>query len=487
MEDIPNLELENKDVPLCVDLDGTLVKTDMLFETCLKALKAKPWLLFVLPFWLARSRAYLKSRLASMVSFSPSLLPYNQEVLDLLAVEKANGRQVVLCTASNIKVAETIAEHTEAFTGVLASSEEVNLKGSAKADLLERTYGARGFDYIGNDQADFVVWNKARKVLAVSRSLSFQKRVDRSYKDVHHFALIKPKLKDYLKGIRVHQWVKNALIFVPLVLDHEIGNTSAVLKATLAFFAFSLMASATYIINDLLDLEADRAHRTKRTRPFASGLISPEAGLLMIFWLSIGSLILLSFLSPIFGLVAAIYLVSTLVYSFHLKTMVILDACILAGLFTIRVIGGSVVIGADQSFWLLAFSMFLFLSLAFTKRASELWALKERQNDSAAGRGYIIGDYPLIVSMGVSSGYVSVMLVALYINSAEVRDMYSQPEILWLMCPLLLYWIGRIWLKTVRGEMNEDPIVFAITDRISHIAAVLGALTVVAAVFLGDL
>lgn len=486
MENISNPKLGDKDVPLCVDLDGTLIKTDMLFETFLKVLKVKPWLIFVLPFWLARGRAYLKYELAARASFDPSLLPYNQELTEFLKSERTSGRDVLLCTASNVSIAEAIAEHTKAFTGVLASNDKLNLKGSAKAELLEEKFGERGFDYAGNDKADFPVWSKARKVLVASNSPSFRKRVDESYGKVRHFELDKPKLKIYLKGIRIHQWVKNALIFVPLVLDHQLGNTSAVLNTILAFLAFSLMASATYLVNDLLDLEADRAHRTKCTRPFASGLISPQTGLCMIFVLGLGSLVLLSFLPALFTLVAAIYLVSTMLYSFHLKTMVILDACILAGLFTIRVIGGTVVIGAEWSFWLLAFSMFLFLSLAFTKRASELWELKEFQGDSAAGRGYIVGDLPLIVSMGVASGYVSVMVVALYINSDKVRSMYPQPEILWLVCPLILYWIGRIWLKTVRGEMNEDPIVFAIKDRISHITAVLGALVVASASFIDN-
>ncbi|MDQ8187860.1 UbiA family prenyltransferase, partial [Pelagicoccus sp. SDUM812002] len=348
-----------------------------------------------------------------------------------------------------------------------------NITGRNKAQKLNEAFGKGAYAYIGNASVDFNVWDDAAEVAVASDSSRFINSVESRYKKVHAFKLPGASLSTIVKAVRLHQWVKNSLLFIPLLLDHKIADRSMVAATIIGFLSFSLMASATYLINDLLDLEADRAHPKKSKRPFAAGTLPVSKGVLSVGLLFAISIALLFFVPPVFSIVAGVYLTSTLLYTFHLKSMVVLDVCLLAGLFTIRVVGGTVLINNDWSFWLLAFSMFLFSSLALTKRASELYQQMKRNVRYAAGRAYRTDDYPLIVSMGVSSGFISVLVVALYVNSKEVVLMYKSPEMLWLVCPLIFYWIGRIWLKTVRGEMNEDPIVFAIKDRISHITAVL--------------
>ncbi len=468
-------------LPLCVDLDGTLLKTDSLHELLVKFIKYNLWSIFKLPFWVLEGKAAFKSQLAERVSLAPHLLPYNEKVLDFVRQEKEKGREVYLCTGANISVAQDIARHIDLFDGVIASQDAKNITGGNKAGELVERFGVDGYAYIGNHHVDFPVWESAGEVLVTGASKRLVEKTKRRFENVTVFERDEINLKVVLKAARVHQWVKNALLFVPLLLDHKLANMGLVLATLLGFLSFSLMASATYVINDLLDLEADRAHPKKSKRPFASGELSVATGFGMALLFFSISFFLLFFLPPLFAFVALVYLVSTLIYSFHIKTMVILDACLLAGLFTIRVIGGTVLIDANWSFWLLAFSMFFFLSLAFTKRASELNGLIERKGKSTAGRGYIVEDMALVVSMGVSSGYIAVLVVAFYINSDKVKGMYASPEVLWLICPLLLYWVGRMWMKTVRGEMNEDPIVFAIKDRISHLTAVVSTVAVVIA------
>lgn len=468
---------DSNQLPLCVDLDGTLIRTDSLHEIVLKTLKNKPLKAFILPFWILSGKASFKARLMEEENLNVALLPYNKAVLAYVESERKK-RKVYLCTGANEKLANEVAKHLDCFDGVIASSSEANVTGRNKAERLNKQFGKGKFAYIGNASVDYNVWDDAGEVSVTSSSARFIRSVETRYNNVRSFTLPKTNLITWIKAVRLHQWVKNSLLFVPLLIDHKIANLSMVLAATIGFISFSTMASATYIINDLLDLEADRAHPKKSKRPFAAGTIPVSKGLFSAIFLFAISLGLMLFVPPEFSVVAAIYLISTLLYTFHLKAMVILDACLLAGLFTIRVVAGGVLIDANWSFWLMAFSMFLFVSLAFTKRAAELYQQIQRDVKRTAGRAYRIDDYPLIVSMGVSSGFISVLVVALYVNSDDVVRMYQKPEALWLVCPLLLYWIGRIWLKTVRGEMNEDPIVFAIKDRISHITAILSIIAV---------
>ncbi len=469
--------------PLCVDLDGTLVKTDLLWESLVKQLKHAPWKLLMLPLWLFKGKGYLKERLAENAQINVSVLPYSQDLISYLEQQKnVNDREIVLCTGSYKSLANDVSTHVDIFSEVIATEDGHNLTGRNKAKLLEQRYGLQGFDYIGNEAKDMHIWSLARKALLVTDSNSLAKSVSEKFDTEKVFQHQPAKLKTYIKALRIHQWVKNLLVFVPLALDHRILDPSAIITTTLAFLVFGLIASGTYVVNDLLDLDADRAHHKKSKRAFASGELSIATGIvLLLLALVSGGLICLLFLPPMFMAVIVTYLICTLLYSFKFKATPVLDVCLLAGLFTLRVIAGTVAISAQWSFWLLAFSIFFFLSLALAKRASELENLRQVNRVWASGRGYGVDDLQLINSMGVSSGYISILIIALYINSEKVLVNYQQPEVLWSICPVLLYWIGRIWLKTSRGEMDEDPIVFAIKDRISWILAIICAIAVAAA------
>ncbi len=430
-----------------------------------------------MPIWLLKGKANLKHQIVSRVSINPSSLPYDSNVIELLKVKKAEQRPLYLVTGCNEKLANEIADHVGLFDGVYASSETLNLTGKNKSQFLNDIFGEKQYDYLGNESADFPVWESSNECLVVGDP-SFFSSVNTKFQNTTLIKRPSASITTFVKAIRVHQWVKNCLIFIPLLLDSRLFDNASLLAAIGAFLAFSLMASATYILNDLLDLESDRAHHKKKFRAFAAGDISILMGVAVGVVLSVLSIIILLFLPVEFAIVSLVYLITTLLYSFHLKTMVILDTCVLAGLFTIRVVGGTAAIGAEWSFWLLAFSMFFFLSLAFTKRASELHAMAISGKKSAKGRGYMVEDKEMVTSMGIASGYIGVLVIALYINSDKVISNYATPYLLWLICPLLLYWIGRIWMKTTRGEMNEDPIVFALKDKISYITAAFCAVVV---------
>ncbi|MEE9444355.1 MAG: UbiA family prenyltransferase [Cocleimonas sp.] len=466
------LDSDLKKVPLCVDLDGTLIKTDSLYELFLLLFKKNPLYCIVAISWLMKSKAHFKAEITKRVQLSAESLPYNEDVIAYIKAQDPE-RKILLVTGSNNKVANEIAEYLGLFDEVIASDSTINLTGNNKRDHLVKIFGSgddkdkNGFEYIGNEKTDIPVWKVAKKVSVVSQDNSFLKEVQSTFDNVQMFIAPKPSIKNYLKGIRLHQWVKNLLVFVPLFLDHRFNDGQAFMQVLLTFFGLSILASFTYIINDLLDLESDRLNKTKRKRPFASGLISIKQAVVMMAVLFAIFIVILTQLSSSVIIVLMIYLAATLAYSFYLKRVAMLDVTMLAGLFSLRIIAGIVAIDSSWSFWLLAFSMFFFLSLAFAKRFSEIENLRREGREKAAGRGYTIADLPMLNSSGIAAGYISILVVALYIDSEKVQQMYTHPEILWLICPPLLFWIGRIWLITGRGEMHEDPIVFAIKDKVS--------------------
>jgi len=466
------LDSDLKKVPLCVDLDGTLIKTDSLYELFLLLFKKNPLYCIIAISWLMKSKAHFKAEITKRVQLSAESLPYNEDVIEYIKAQDPT-RKILLVTGSNKKVADEVAEHLGLFDEVIASDSKINLTGHNKKDHLVERFGSRddkdkkGFEYIGNEKTDIPVWKVAKKVSIVSQDNDFLKEVQSTFDNVQMFIAPKPSIKNYLKGIRIHQWVKNMLVFVPLFLDHRFNDGQAFVQVLLTFFGLSILASFTYIINDLLDLESDRLNKTKRKRPFASGLISIKQAGVMMAVLFVILIAILTQLSSSVVVVLMIYLAATLAYSFYLKRVAMLDVTMLAGLFSLRIIAGIVAIDSSWSFWLLAFSMFFFLSLAFAKRFSEIENLRREGREKASGRGYTIADLPMLNSSGVAAGYISILVVALYIDSEKVQQMYAHPEILWLICPPLLFWIGRIWLITGRGEMHEDPIVFAIKDKVS--------------------
>ena len=467
-------------LPLAVDLDGTLIRTDSLQESLLQLLRAHPEGLIRLPTALLRGRAAFKQAVMDAIDVDDLQLPINASVLDFLQTEKQTGRQILLVTAANHAIAEAIAEGIGLFDAVIASDATHNLKGQHKADALVARFGARGFDYIGDSRADLPVWQQARKAYVVGDQRLLQAACQVADAEaVPGKASERSRLPAILHALRPHQWVKNLLLFLPLVAAHMVTDSAALVAVILAFVAFSLTASAVYLLNDLLDLPADRRHPRKRQRPFAAGDLPLHWGVLLAPALLMAAALLSVLALPdLFALVLAGYFLLTTAYSFSLKRKPVVDVILLAALYTVRVIAGAAAVAIVPSFWLLAFSMFIFLSLALAKRYTELDGLRERGELTAAGRGWHVDDLPLVQTLGTGAGLASVLVLALYINSAQAQQLYATSEILWLVCPLLLYWIARLWFKTHRGEMHDDPVVFALRDRVSLATGALTALTV---------
>lgn len=451
--------------PLVVDLDGTLIKSDLLVEGFFALLRVNFFYLLLAPFWLLKGKAHFKDQIFSRIDIDPQLLPYHGSFLKFLTQQAQSGRELVLATASNERAAQRVAGYLGLFRCVLASTATVNLSGRRKLQAMIEACGERHFDYAGNARVDLQIWPHARRAILVNASAAVE-RVARAQGEVEAvFREGKGGVAPYLKATRPHQWLKNVLIFVPLLTAHAWNDYSAVWHSLLAFVAFSLCASSVYLVNDLLDLPSDRAHPRKRHRPLASGDLQPLNGALASVVLVAAGLFVSTLISAAFALITLAYLAVTLAYSLHLKRYVLMDVIVLAGLYTVRVIAGVVAIASTQSFWLLAFSMFIFLSLALVKRCSEINTLMRASRSEAAGRDYRVSDLNYLHSMGTASGYLSVLVLALYINSPEMAAQYSNPYYLWLLCPLVLYWVSRVWLKTGRDEMHDDPLVFALKDR----------------------
>jgi 4-hydroxybenzoate polyprenyltransferase/phosphoserine phosphatase len=465
----------NAALPLCIDCDGTLISTDLLHESVFKLLKSNPLALLLLPAWAMQGKASLKARLAERVSVDPATLPYVDAVVELAQRARAEGRTVVLATASHARPAQAVADHLGIFDEVLATQSHSNLKSDAKGAALVQRYGEQGFDYVGDSNADLPVWRLARRSIVVSTNQRLIKKA-RAVSEVERvIEPPRPGWRDYLRALRLHQWLKNLLIFVPLFAAHRLQFGAEFSQAVLAFLSFGLCASAVYVLNDLLDLDSDRRHVRKRTRPFAAGLIPIWHGAGMVPLLLASSVALASLLPWTFGAVLGAYFMCTLAYSLLLKRQVIVDVLVLAGLYTLRVIAGGAATLIVPSFWLLAFSMFIFLSLAMVKRYSEMLIVLQQQKEGAAGRGYLVQDLPVLMSVGTSSGLVAVLVFALYINNPETRSIYVQPLWLWLVPPLLLYWVSRVWMKAHRGEVDDDPVVFAIKDWQSLVIVTMAA------------
>jgi 4-hydroxybenzoate polyprenyltransferase len=478
---IPPSPLDIATLPaLCVDLDGTLVKSDTLHDSALAVARHHPSALVKLPGWLAQGKAALKRHLANTIQLDVAHLPYNRELLQYLEQQRASGRPIYLATAADADTANRIAAHLGLFTGVLASDGQLNLAGKNKLAAFQARFGDN-FSYIGNALPDLPLLEHCQEPMVANPTPGLRAALRKArITPVRTFDERVSPLKAWLKAIRLHQWAKNTLIFVPLVLAHA-WAPGLLAGATLAFYSFGLCASATYIINDLLDLEADRQHPRKRRRPFASGDLSALSGVVVVILFLAASLTLallvpqaIAALSPqllylikphYFLLWLGVYLVTTLAYSLHFKRTVLVDVIILSGLYTIRIIAGSAASGIAVSTWLGSFSIFFFLSLAFVKRFAELENLRERGGVSAGGRGYHVTDIEQLRSFGSASGYASVVVLTLYISTLDAAHLYQHTRRLWLLVPVLLLWISRLWLMASRGHLNEDPVVYAITDR----------------------
>jgi len=470
--------------PVFVDLDGTLIRTDLLWESLAALLRARPLSLLRLPLWLASGKAAFKARLAERAVPDPQTLPYREEVLQYLRAQRAAGRRVVLASASHEGPVAAVAQHLGLFDAVLASDEGRNLSGETKLEAIrEETGGGDDFAYLGNSRADLPIWAVAGEAVMVAPSASAQREAEASGRAC---TLLVPRTASLCAAIRImrmHQWVKNILFFVPLLLAHQLLDVERLGHVALAFMTFCGVASASYIFNDLLDAEADRRHPTKCDRPLASGQLSIPAAILLslgLLFVSLGTS--LQFLSIPSSLMLCGYLVLTVAYSTYFKQRLFLDVLVLAGLYTHRVLAGSVAAEVPVSPWLLAFSTFFFLSLALAKRYVELTRARESdQHEFLSRRAYQVGDIGMVQTMGLSAAYISVLVLCLFVSSEDVSRLYSTPEFLWMMCPVMLYWISRVWLLARRCELHDDPVVFAFSDPTSYVSGALIGGVVVAA------
>jgi 4-hydroxybenzoate polyprenyltransferase/phosphoserine phosphatase len=463
---------------LVADLDDTVLRTNLLPESFFAALGERPAAALVALASLLGGRARLKARLAEIGAPDPALLPYREEVLERLRAARAEGRRTALVSAADGRLVRAVADHLGLFDEAHGSDERTNLKGPGKAAFLAGRYGEGGFDYMGDAEADLAVWARARGAITVDAGPELRRAAERVRPEAEHLAPRAggaARLLPYLRAVRPHQWLKNALLLLPPLAAHSTDPAvwGAVLLAALAF---SMTASSAYLLNDLLDLAHDRAHPRKRARPFASGEASLAAGAFLSAGLGLGAALLALIALPLAFLgVLLLYAALTLAYSFVLKRQLVVDIVTLAGLYTLRVIAGGVATGIALSPWLLAFSGFLFFALAAMKRQAELVDGARRGSEQAAGRAWRVEDMPVVAMMAIASGYAAVLVLALYISSEDVQGLYSEPDLLWLACPVLLFWISRLVLVTHRGGMTDDPMVYALKDRASLAAGGLVA------------
>jgi 4-hydroxybenzoate polyprenyltransferase/phosphoserine phosphatase len=457
------------EVPLCVDLDGTLVKSDTLVDSLLVLMRTRPALILKLPGRVLRGKAAFKAFVTESVSLDVAHLPYNKPLLKYLQQQRALGRPIFLATGADVRLANRVAAHLGIFTGVLGSDGATNLTGAKKLDRLRDCLGEGGFDYIGNDTPDMPLLAHAHEAMVTNPTLGLRMRMrSRGLKPAREFVERRHPVRSLVKAVRVHQWAKNLLIFVPLLCSHAV-TPAKLLTALAAFCCFSLTASAAYIVNDLLDIEADRRHPRKSQRPFASGDLSAFSGLAIVVVFLVIAIAGARLLHGPFLDWLLFYLAATLSYSWYLKRIALVDVLALSGLYILRLLAGAAATDTPISHWLTGFSMFLFLSLAIVKRFAELENLRASSATPKNGRGYLLADLPQLRSFGTASAVAAVVVFANYISGRDVVLLYREPGRLWLIMPLMILWLFRVWLLASRGELDEDPVAFALTDRMSQV------------------
>ena len=453
--------------PLCVDLDGTLVKSDTLVDSLLVLARTRPALLLALPGRLLHGKAAFKEFVTSHVSLDVAHLPYNRTLLQFLEEERGRGRALFLVTGADVRLAERVAAHLGIFTGVMGSDGQVNLTGTRKFDRVRSQFGGSAYGYIGNDTPDLPVLAHAAEIMVANPSLRLRLRMRlRGIRPTRTFDDGAGPFWTALRAMRLHQWAKNLLIFLPLLLAH-VDVARRLPSALLAFFCFGLTASSAYIFNDLLDIEADRRHPQKVLRPFAAGDLPPIAGVCMVAVFLFLAFSGARLLPAAFSGWLLLYLATTLAYSWVLKRIALVDVLVLSGLYTLRLFAGSAATASHISHWLAGFAVFLFFSLAMVKRFAELENLRSSGLPPRNGRGYLVADIDQLRSFGTASAFAAVMVFAIYISSSDVVVLYRRAQWLWLIMPLMILWLCRIWLLASRGELDEDPFVFALTDRMS--------------------
>ncbi|RJP68165.1 MAG: UbiA family prenyltransferase [Comamonadaceae bacterium] len=464
--------MNTADMPLVVDLDGTLTPTDTLVESVIKLIKQSPLNLFRIPLWLLKGRSEFKSMVARRVDISAEILPYRESLVAYLKSEKARGRRIVLATAANRSIADGVAAHLGFFDQVMATQVGgPNLKGHAKLEAIQKEVGL-DFVYAGDSSADIPIWKAARAAVLVDVSASTAMAVRNSVAIEREISREKPGLAIWLKALRVHQWMKNLLLFVPMLTAFSFSDPMDIAHILVAFLAFSLTASATYVVNDLWDLESDRGHPRKSQRPFASARLPILHGLAVaaVFLVSAFAMALATSIGLF--LILLVYLVLTSAYSWVLKEYVLMDVIMLSILYTLRIVAGAIAIEETTSSWLLAFSVFVFLSLALVKRCAELVTLEQAGKSTTKGRDYRVTDLVVLWPMGVGAALAAVVVFGLFISAPETQSRYLSPQLLWFTALGLIYWLSRLWIKTSRGEMHDDPVVYALKDRGSRLTVV---------------
>jgi 4-hydroxybenzoate polyprenyltransferase len=456
--------------PLVVDLDGTLIRSDSLHDSAI-------WCLFHSPADLKRATkalrtggiAAMKEVFADRYNFDPRHLPYNESVLDFLNEKKSEGQILILATGANEKIAHAIAEHLDIFEEVFASDQHVNNTGAEKVQRIKSKYQL--FDYIGNSRADQVVWKASRVGYVVADGVrKLPKKTSRTLNVVGSSTT--NTLKDWLTQLRPHQWAKNVLVAVSIIASHRYLEIDSWTKVLLGFAAFSLLASSVYIFNDLSDVASDRKHSRKRSRSLASGRISSPLALVASVLLAISGFAISLAITTMFSVCLIMYLLSNIAYTFKLKKVVVIDVLLLAFMYTARIWAGALAINEPMSFWIASFSIFIFLSLALMKRFSEILAEADSLDSTIPGRGYRPSDSGLVMSSGIAAGFSSVIFLALYLDSQAVSLNYASPVWLWGSVPLLLGWLLSLWFRAGRGDVDQDPIFFALRDRFSQLVLV---------------
>lgn len=468
--------MNHSTLPLCVDLDGTLIRTDLFWESLFLEIKRSPLSLFQLPFWWLKGTAHLKRRLAGSIAISIEELPYHTNLLAYLTEQGRLGRAMYLVTGSDQQLAQKVADHLSLFQGVLASDGRCNLTGDRKSAVLRKQFGEQQYAYVGNSSSDLPVWRSAGEVILVAPSRRLRQSLQKHGRLSQVFEGPPRRWRSLWRALRPSHWTKNLLVFVPWITAHKFGDPQAFGQSLAAFLSFCLCASGTYLCNDLLDVPSDRRHAEKRHRPIASGELSPGraafwAAILFLGGLSLGRLATHGFISAI-----GAYLFIASLYSLYLKDLLMVDVVALGLLYTLRLLAGAQAIHVPLSPWLIAYSLFFFLSLALMKRVMELGAAQRMGQADRRVRGYVPADLPLLESLGTASGYIAVLVFALYVDSEAVRTLYQRPERLWWLCLLLLYWISRAWLLARRGQLDEDPVRFAVTDHPSYAMGILAAI-----------
>ncbi len=463
---------------LYVDLDGTVIKTDLLYESILLLLKNNIFHGFLIPLWLLKGKAHLKHQLAQRVSIPVELLPLNPEFHRYLQDEVESGRDIVLISASSQIHVRQVSDHLGLFIDAMGSDEDHNLKSRNKVTRILQLDPGGKFAYAGNCADDIAVWSEATEVILVNCSKSLADKLPHQGDQIKHFDAPLSIARKFWQAMRPHQWLKNALIFLPLILSHQLNQPTLLLQACIAFLSFSLVASSVYLLNDMLDLNSDRQHQSKKRRPLASGDLPLSYGYAGAPLLLLCGFVVALLLPPAFLLVLLAYWLMTTLYSFLLKSLYLIDVLTLASLYSWRIIAGSAAISVVTTNYLLAFSFFLFLGLAMVKRYTEFLNLQNQGKIAVAGRGYRVENLQTLAAVGGASSVIAVAVFAFYINAPATMELYSSPLILWAICPLLCYLLWRIWALARRGELDEDPVLFAITDRKSQLIAALCGLLI---------